>query len=86
MWIFDHNIVEVDLREGGYEEFGFGRKSYKNAEDPPGWLAIDDRPYKLVFGTYDLETGELHLRQCGPNMRLSRYRMAPLTQRPLDHT
>ena len=68
MWIFDHSIVEVDLRQGGYEEFGFGRKSYGDLEDPPGWLALDDRSYKLVLGTFNLTTGKLRLSACGENM------------------
>lgn len=68
MWIFDHSIVEVDLRQAGFEEFGYGRKSYGDTEDPPGWMGIDDRSYNMATGTFDLTSGKLDLRSCGPNM------------------
>ncbi|UKK84386.1 hypothetical protein L7H23_17725 [Sphingopyxis sp. BSN-002] len=63
---YDRSIVEIDLRQANFEEFGSGRGSY--ADYPPGAADTDDREYNLAFGTYSLETGELHLAHCGPNM------------------
>jgi len=60
------SIVEFDLREAHFEEFGSGRKSY--ADYPPGSADNDDRAYRVAWGGYDLKTGKLQMADCGPNV------------------
>jgi hypothetical protein len=63
---YDKSVVEIDLREAHYEEFGSGRKSYVGF--PPGSGDTDDRDYRVAWGGYDLKAGTLHMADCGPNM------------------
>ena len=63
---YDRNVIEVHLREAGFEEFGSGRKSYSTY--PPGSLDSDDWKYLIAYGSYDLKGDKLHLAACGPNM------------------
>ena len=63
---YDKSIVEFDLREAHFEEFGSGRKRYVGI--PPGSGNTDDRDYRMAWGGYDLKTGKLHMADCGPNM------------------
>ena len=63
---YNKSVIEVDLREANFEEFGNGRRSYSNY--PEGSGGIDDRDYRMAFGTFDVATGLLNLAACGENM------------------
>ncbi len=63
---YNKNIVEIDLRQANFEEFGSGREAFDNY--PPNSGGIDDRNYKVAFGSFNLETGELNITSCGENM------------------
>ncbi len=63
---YDKSIIEVDLREANFEKFAGGRRSYSNY--PEGSGGIDDRDYRMAFGTFDVATGRLNLVACGENM------------------
>lgn len=63
---YNKSIVEFHLRQAHFEEFGSGRKGY--AGYPPGSADIDDRDYRMAWGGYDLNTGKLHMADCGRNM------------------
>ena len=60
------SLIEIDLREANFDEFGSGRKGYSNF--PPGSADTDDRNYRMVFGTYDLKARKLSLSHCGGNI------------------
>ncbi|HEX2811838.1 MAG TPA: hypothetical protein VHO04_04060 [Sphingopyxis sp.] len=60
------SLIEFDLREANYEEFGSGRKSYSDI--PPEAGDTDDRDYRLAIGTYDLKTGKINVYHCGRNL------------------
>ena len=60
------SIVEIDLRQANFAEFGRGRKGY--SDFPPGSGDNDDRHYRMVLGSYDLISGKLDMLHCGENV------------------
>ena len=64
----DTRVVEIDLRQAGV--FGLTPGRVIRSRDPalgPGEMMVrgDDRDYRVAFGSYDVETGNLELRSCG---------------------
>lgn len=62
----DHNSVEIDLREAGFEEFKRGR--YIFAAPPIRRFNTDDRDYKIAFGSFDVSKKHINMQACGPNI------------------
>lgn len=63
----DHNSVEIDLRQAGFEEFKHGR--YVLDAPPTRMFDADDRDYDIAFGSFDVSKERISLHSCGPNMR-----------------
>ena len=63
----DHNSVEIDLRQAGFEEFKHGR--YVLDAAPTRIFDVDDRDYEIAFGSFDVSKERISLQSCGPNMR-----------------
>lgn len=61
----DRSVVEIDLRQAGFEEFKQGRKILKIPPGKPGQRVFDDRQYKLVFAEYDVVKKALSIEHCG---------------------
>jgi hypothetical protein len=63
--------VEVILREAG--KFGYRAGSFVEPSPPPLrpnaiYIELDDRDYRVAFGSYDVVADKLDLRLCGPNL------------------
>ncbi|WPZ05137.1 hypothetical protein T8S45_06280 [Blastomonas marina] len=63
---YDYGKIDVDLREAGFEEFKGGR--HIHARVPEHQRMLDDRPYKVAFGEYDVSEDRLSLTHCGANI------------------
>lgn len=62
----NRSTVEIDLRQAGFEEFGYGR--HIHPAPPVFRFDTDDRDYRVAFGTFDIPTGALKMSACGSNM------------------
>jgi hypothetical protein len=63
--------VEIVLREAG--KFGYRAGSYIEPSPPPlerneVYIELDDRDYRVAFGTYVVASDTLQLRTCGGNI------------------
>lgn len=63
---YDFGKIDIDLREAGFEEFKGGRHLHRRI--PEHLLMLDDRPYRVAFGKYDIASDRVKLRSCGPNI------------------
>jgi hypothetical protein len=59
----DTAVIDFQLREAGKFGFRSGREFVDTIEPE-----IDDRPYKIAFGNYDLLRDKLTVETCGPNV------------------
>jgi hypothetical protein len=57
------NIVDFHLEEAGT----FGIQPGRHITAPNSWVAIDDRPIRVVSGDYDLGENRLRIAFCGEN-------------------
>ncbi|WP_141396453.1 MULTISPECIES: hypothetical protein [Sphingomonas] len=62
----NHNSVEIDFRQAGFEEFKHGR--YVLEAPPIRQFDVDDRDYQIVFGSFNVSKKRLSLQACGRNI------------------
>jgi hypothetical protein len=60
----DEHRIAFQFREAGFNGF----RSERRTTAPEVWVQIDDRPYNLVSGYFDLRSGELSIDFCGANI------------------
>ena len=60
----DPNKVAFLYREAGVHSF----KPHRSIVRPREFYSIDDRPYRLVYGSYDIAADRLTIESCGNNV------------------
>lgn len=59
----DHNIIDFVYKEAGKYEF----RSRREILEVASGFQIDDRPYRTVYGSYDIKKSSLMIDYCGLN-------------------
>jgi hypothetical protein len=62
----DRNVISFQYREAG--RFGFRKGAERRASED--WYNLDDRPYRVVFGSFDQRNSTIKVAYCGLNAPL----------------
>ncbi len=65
--VVDPNIVWFTFHQAGAYQFRAGRSIQEPREDD----SLDDRPYLVASGTYDVAADRLAVEMCGPNTNVA---------------